>query len=40
MLGEEKLRNVLSMVEDQDVDIVCLSKTWFDAQTGPFAATI
>ena len=40
VLGDEKLLNVLNMVDDQDIDIICLCETWFDAQTGRFTALI
>ena len=40
MLGEEKLRNLLQIIEDSDVDIACICETWFDSQEGKFTAVI
>ena len=40
MLGEEKLRNLLQIIEDSDVDIACICETWCDSQEGKFTAVI
>ena len=40
VLGEEKLRNFLQLMEDKDIDMACICETWFDAQAGKFTAVI
>ena len=40
ILNSERLANVLLFIEDNDIDIACLSETWFDAQKGRFTAQV
>ena len=38
--NEEKLCNFLQILEDNQIDIACITETWFDRKTGPFSKTI
>ena len=38
--NEEKLLNFLQIIEDNQIDIACVTETWFDRKTGPFSRTI
>ena len=40
MLNEEKLRNVLQVIRDEDIKIACICETWFDSQRGKHTAVI
>ena len=40
IMNEVKLNHVLQVFEDNEIDIGCVTETWFDAQKGKFTATI
>ena len=40
ILNENKLKNVLQIFEDNNIDIACISETWFDSSNGKFTSTI
>ena len=40
IMNEEKLSNVLQVFEDNNIQIGCLTETWFDAAKGKFSSTI
>ena len=40
ILNPVKLRNVLQILEDNDIQIACITETWFDADKGTFTSTI
>ena len=40
VLNAEKLRNMLQVLEDNDIQIGCITETWFDSIKGVFTTTI
>ena len=40
ILNETKLRNFLCILEDMNIDVSCVTETWFDAKAGPFSKVI
>ena len=40
ILNEHKLQNVLQILDDNDIQVACLTETWFDGQNGTFTANI
>ena len=40
MLNDVKLNNILQILDDNLIDIACISETWFDSSNGKFTATI
>ena len=40
ILNPVKLKNVLQTLEDNDIQIACITETWFDADKGTFTSTI
>ena len=40
VLSETKLNNLLQILEDNDVNIACITETWFDSKTGTFSEAI
>ena len=40
ILNEEKLRNVLQIFEDNNIQIGCITETWFDSEKGKFTGII
>ena len=40
IMNDEKLRNVLQTMEDNKVDIGCITETWFDTNKGKFTGII
>ena len=37
---EEKLQNLLQIIDDRNVDIACITETWFSSKKGKFSKTI
>ena len=40
ILNEEKLSHVLQVFEDNNIQVACITETWFDAGKGKFTSTI
>ena len=40
ILNEHKLSNVLQVFEDNDINVACITESWFDAENGKFTAMI
>ena len=40
MLSEEKCSNVLQVLMDNDIQVACISETWFDSKNGTFTNSI
>ena len=40
MMDSEKRNNILQFIEDNDINVACISETWFDAQNGIFTSSI
>ena len=40
ILNPEKLRGVLQVLEDNQIQIACITETWFDSNKGIFTSTI
>ena len=40
MLSDEKCANVLQVLEDNDIQIACITETWFDSKNGKFTKYI
>ena len=40
ILNPEKLRSVLQVLEDNQIQIACITETWFDAEKGIFTSAI
>jgi exonuclease III len=38
--NEEKLTNLIQILEDKDISIACITETWFDRKSGTFSRTI
>ena len=38
--NEEKLINLLQIIEDRNISIACITETWFDRKNGKFSKTI
>ena len=40
ILNEDKLSNVLQILEDKKIQIACICETWFDSEKGKFTTAI
>ena len=40
MLSDEKCNNVLQVLEDNNIQVACISETWFDSKNGKFTKSI
>ena len=40
ILNENKLNNFVHLLEDMDINIACVSETWFDAASGKFTSLL
>ena len=40
ILNDEKRNNVLQVLEDYQIQIACITETWFDSKNGKFTADI
>ena len=40
ILNENKLENLLQILEDNDISVACITESWFDAEKGPFSQRI
>ena len=40
ILNAEKLRNMLQVLEDNEIHIACITETWFDSIKGTFTTAI
>ena len=40
MMNDEKRANILGTLVDKDIQVACITETWFDSKTGKFSADI
>ena len=40
VLNETKLENLLQILDDNHINIACISESWFDSKNGSFSAAI
>ena len=40
VLNEEKLNNLLQILDDRQIGIACITETWFDRKSGTFSKAI
>ena len=40
MMNDEKRNNIMQTLVDKDIQVACITETWFDSKNGKFTADI